>query len=60
MERPLIKGKNEEELLAYIEESLRQREPFYAKAKHTLDVSLLDNYDKVQTSVRLLREELGI
>lgn len=60
VERPLIKGKNEEELLAYIEESLRQREPFYAKAKHTLDVSLLDNYDKVQTSVRLLREELGI
>ena len=60
VERPLIKGKNEEELLAYIRESLEKREPFYSKAKHTLDVSLLDNYAKVQTSVRLLREELGI
>ena len=58
--RPLIQGKNEEELLAYIEDSLRQREPYYSQARHTLDVSLLDNYDKVQTSVRLLRELLGV
>ena len=58
--RPLIQGKNDEELLAYIETSLREREPFYAQARHTLDVSLLDNYDKVQTSVRLLRELLGV
>ncbi len=58
--RPLIQGKNEEELLAYIEDSLREREPFYAQARHTLDVSLLDNYDKVQTSVRLLRALLGV
>ncbi len=60
VERPLIKGKNEEELLQYIRESLKQREPFYTQAKHTLDVSLLDNYDKIKTSVTLLREELGV
>ena len=60
VERPLIKGKTEDELLAYIRESLAAREPFYAQAKHTLDVNLLDNYDKIATSVRLLREELGI
>jgi len=59
-ERPLIKGKSEDELLQYIKDSLEKREPFYSKAKHTLDVSLLDNYEKVATSVRLLREELGI
>lgn len=58
--RPLIQGKNDEELLAYIETSLREREPYYSQARHTLDVSLLDNYDKVQTSVRLLRELLGV
>lgn len=60
VERPLIKGKSEEELLAYIRESLNEREPFYSQAKHILDVNLLDNYEKIQTSVRLLRDELGV
>ena len=60
VERPLIKGKTEEELLEYIRESLKQREPFYSKAKHTLDVNLLDNYEKIKVSVSLLRAELGI
>lgn len=60
VERPLIKGKSDEELLQYIKESLAKREPFYSKAKFTLDVSLLDNYEKIKTSVQLLRETLGI
>lgn len=60
VERPLIKGKTDEELLQYIKDSLDKREPFYTKAKHTLDVSLLDNYDKIKTSVKLLKEALGI
>ena len=60
VERPLIKGKTNEELLAYIRESLREREPFYSQAKHILDVNLLDNYEKIETSVRLLRNELGV
>lgn len=60
VERPLIKGKSEEELIQYIKESLKTREPFYSKAKHTLDVSLLDNYEKIKISVQLLRDELGV
>lgn len=60
VERPLIKGKSDEELLQYIKDALTKREPFYSKAKHILDVSLLDNHDKIQTSVHLLKEELGI
>ena len=60
VERPLIKGKTEEELLQYIRESLQSRETFYTQAKHTLDVTLLDNYEKIKDSVRLLREELGL
>ena len=60
VERPLIKGKSEEDLLAYIRESLQYREEFYTQAKHTLDVSLLDNYEKIKTSVQLLRDELGV
>jgi shikimate kinase len=36
-ERPLIKGKNEEELLAYIEQLLEAREFYYHQARHTVD-----------------------
>ena len=58
--RPLIQGKNDEELLQYIRLSLAEREPYYLQAKHTLDVSLLDNHDKIKTTVKLLREILGL
>lgn len=60
VERPLIKGKTDEELLQYIKDSLKVREPFYTKAKHTLDVTLLENYDKIKTSVELLRKQLSL
>ena len=60
VERPLLKGKCEEELCAYIEESLQKREPFYSKAKHILDVDLLDNHTKIQCSVRLICNLLGL
>ena len=58
--RPLIEGKTPEELEAYIHESLQVREPFYKQAKYTLDVSLLENFTKIQESVRLIREMLKI
>lgn len=59
-ERPLLKGKTPEELIEYIKEQLKQREPFYQKAKYTLDVSLMDNYDKIKISVTKIRDMLGI
>ena len=60
VERPLLKGKSEEELLDFIRTSLEQREPFYLKAEHVIDVTLLDNYDKLQISVQLIRKELNL
>lgn len=60
VERPLIKGKSPEELLEYIRTSLKEREPFYLQAQHVIDVTLLDNYDKLQTSVGLIRKELKL
>lgn len=60
VERPLIKGKTEDELLAYIQESLTNREPYYLKAKHIIDVDLLDNFEKISTSVSIIRNELGV
>ena len=57
--RPLIEGKTPEEMLAYIRESLREREPFYRRAQHALDVTLLDNHAKIDATVELLRELLN-
>lgn len=31
--RPLLRGKSQEELVAFIRENLEQREPFYAQAR---------------------------
>ena len=60
IERPLLKGKSAEELIAYITEHLKERSPFYEKARHILDVNVLDDYDKIQGSVASLREMLSI
>ena len=60
VERPLLKDKTAEELIAYITEHLKEREPFYTKARHILDVSLMDNYDKINISVTKLRELLKL
>ena len=60
IERPLLKGKSSEELIAYITEHLKERSQFYEKARHILDVNVLDEYDKIQGSVASLREMLSI
>ncbi len=59
-ERPLLKGKSPEELITYIEEHLKEREPFYNKAKYSLDVSLMDDFDKIKYSVQKIRELLKL
>jgi shikimate kinase len=60
IERPLLKGKSTEELIVYITEHLEQREPFYQKARYTLDVNVLDDYDKISISVASLRSLLSL
>lgn len=50
-ERPLLKGKNPGELHAYILEQLAQREPFYEKAQHIIDVNVLDSFDRISLVV---------
>lgn len=46
-ERPLLLGKTDEELAAFVEAQLAEREPFYCKARYAIDVSLLDTNDKI-------------
>ena len=59
-ERPLLKGKTPDELITFIREQLERREPFYSKARHTLDVSLMDNYEKIKITIEKIRELLQI
>ena len=58
--RPLLLGKTPDEVRAFIQEQLVAREPYYPKAKHVIDVSLLDNRQKIQTTVERLCGSLGI
>lgn len=58
--RPLILNKTGDELLSYIKETLKAREPFYNQARHIVDVSLMDNYEKIAITIDLLRKELGV
>lgn len=57
-DRPLLKGKSPEELIDYIREQLAYREQFYSKARYVLDVSLMDNFDKISITVEKLKELL--
>ena len=59
-ERPLLKGKSKEELITFIREQLEKREPYYRKARYTVDVSLMDNYDKIKITIEKLRELLEL
>ena len=56
----LLKGKSPEELITFIREQLEKRELYYTKARYTLDVSLMDNYEKIKISVAKIRELLNL
>lgn len=58
--RPLLLGKTPDEVKAFVRQQLEVREPFYSKALHTFDVSLLDNHVKIKNTVAQLRELLCI
>lgn len=59
-ERPLLKGKSPEELIAFIKEQLEKREPYYSRARYVLDVNLMDTYEKINISVTKARELLQL
>lgn len=58
--RPLLENKTPDEMKSFIREQLARREEYYLKAKHVLDVNLLDNYEKIKISVEKMRELLSL
>lgn len=52
--RPLVAGKNDEELDAFIRESLDKREPYYNQAQIVFDTGLLDNGIRIHETVQML------
>lgn len=58
--RPLLLNKTPEEVEEFIKSQLQERKPFYEKANHTLDVDLMDNYEKIKISVEKVKELLNL
>ncbi len=57
-ERPLLKGKSPEELREFIAVQLAEREPYYAKAQHIIDINVLDTFDKINDIVKIIQDLL--
>lgn len=54
--RPLIQGKTPEELEDYIGTSLKDRLPFYTKAKHTVDIDPIHTREEIQNYAQKIIE----
>lgn len=59
-QRPLLKDKTDEELIAFICQALEQRAPFYGQAYYRFDGSRLESRNQIATSVSELQKLLGI
>ena len=59
-ERPLLKGKSPEELRTFVTEQLAERRPFYEKARHTIEVDVLDSFDKIQLVTDQIKQTLSL
>ena len=59
-QRPLLDGKSDEELMAFIQEALQKRLPFYTRAKHVFNGEKLEDRRQIQQSVERLKELLEL
>ncbi|MBR5150021.1 MAG: shikimate kinase, partial [Bacteroidaceae bacterium] len=58
--RPLLKDKNDEEIVAFREEQIKKREPFYSQANYTFEADRLENIEQIKESVERFREQFGL
>lgn len=58
--RPILQGRENDELKEFIGAAIQKRLPFYQKAKFTFDANELDNIYQIKQSVQKLKDILGL
>lgn len=58
--RPLLLNKTPDEVREFVGKQLAEREKYYNKAKHVLDVNLMDNFEKIKITVAEVKRLLDI
>ena len=58
--RPILRGKSNEELKAFIAKTLEKRAPFYSKAKYIFNADELEDIYQIKSSVNKLKELLSL
>jgi len=56
--RPLLEGKSPDELKAFVETQLTEREPFYSQAHHIIDINVLTSFDRIRDIVNKIKEQV--
>ena len=59
-QRPLIQGKSPDELIDYIQSSLKIREPFYQKAKHIIPIEVIHTKAQINHYVDEIEKSLEL
>ena len=59
-QRPILQGKTDEELRAFIVDALDKRAPFYLQARYRFDAGRLESRRQIAESVQQLRNLLDI
>lgn len=59
-QRPILQGKQDDELRAFIVEALTKRAPFYDQAQYTFNAGELDDHHQIEESVEQLRKLLDV
>jgi len=58
-ERPLLKGKSPEELQTFVAAQIAEREPYYSRAQYTVNIDVLDTFDKVGEIANIICQRLN-
>ena len=56
--RPLLEGMTPEELQTFVTDQIQTREDFYLRARHVVDVDVLDSAEKINRLVELIETEI--
>ncbi len=59
-QRPILQGKEDEELKDFIVQALEKRMPFYQQAEYVFNAEELEDRYQIETSVQRLQQLLGV